>query len=844
MEKPIIYAVDAHAFLHRAYHALPKLTASDGQEVGALYGFAKLIIKILREKTPQYMAVCFDSPEKTFRHEIYPEYKANRKKTDPALVGQLKLARGLIEAMGIKVFSLSGFEADDLLSAISQRAKSQGFKTVLVASDKDSFQLLNEDVSIWQGNETSPRGPDIALEKFGLPPERLADYFALVGDSSDNVSGIEGVGPKTALKLLQEHANLEDIIEKAKLGQISPPALAAKIRNKAEQAVMSKKLVTLDGKIPAQFEMSDFKVNPPKSSAITDVFKKYGFKNVAEHFALSMEIKTTAPLKWEELLKKLPSCREFFIAADENFVSLGVDSEQACMAPLEISVGDKEILRKLILNPDVAKIGHDIKSALRYLNINLGDAVKINCFDTALAAYCLNPAAAGFGFGATLWQYLGEMVPPGGADKLLLENHFIWRLKDKLSSELKEKGLWELFDGLEMPLMAILWHMEKTGVSIDPQTLNKIGHDLKQKIESLQAEIDELSGMPINPNSPKQMAFLLFEKLGVPALRKIKTGFSTDEEVLSKIAHQYPVAQKIIDYREAAKLKSTYIDGLLPLVHTDGRLHTHFIQTGTSTGRLASAKPNLQNIPVRAPLGRLVRQAFSARTGCTLLSADYSQIDLRVLAHESGDKKLLDAFSQGGDIHSKTAAEVFGVMPGMVSDEMRFSAKAINFGIIYGQTAMGLSQALNISRDEAQKYINHYFKTYSDVKKWIDETIIRSRESGFVKTFFGRLRPIVEFKSGAGAAFAQRVAVNAIIQGGSADIIKKAMLDIYDFLRDKPAKMILQVHDELLFEIEDGQVETIAPVLAEKMANAVKLKVPLVVDLKAGKNWQDMQKLK
>ncbi len=847
-----LFLIDAHGFLHRNYHALPKLSTTSGQEVGALYGFVRWLTKFLKEKKPHYAAICFDSPGGCARRKaMLPTYKANRKKPDDALISQLNLARSLVREMGFAVVAQEGIEADDLMAFIAQSAAKQNIPSVLVTSDKDVYQFLNDKISIWpSGGKDGFKGPEAAVEKFGVETKFLPDYFAIVGDAADNIPGIMGVGPKSAVELIKKFGHLEDIIRAAKNDNPDlKPSLAKKILAHMEEGILSKQLVVLDGNLSMPFNLQDYQIRTPQPKALADLFSRYEFKNLLTSFELppqQVQVQEDIPLlPLAQVLSKAPVAGQLFIHTEDDLLLAAVNEKELSLTPLaDIAPWERAQLQQLVLNDAVLKLGYDLKLTLREAEIDL-QGNFIHCFDARLARYLMDPSGD-LSFSAACAHYFSVLISGEDArTRLPLYNRYIWALKEKLQEDLQHAGMYDLFTQMELPLMAVLADMEKQGLRIDPDWLKEFQKTLEQEIVSLQAQIDAQAGYAVNVNSPKQLGVLLFEQLKIPPVKKTKTGYSTDEEVLAEIAPLHPVAQQILDYRSSSKLKTTYVDNLLLMADENNKVHSYLDQTGTVTGRLSSSSPNLQNIPVRTEKGRLLRTAFCAGEGNVLLSVDYSQIDLRVLAHESQDPVLVQSFIDGGDIHTQTAAQIFGVMPLMVTEQMRSSAKAINFGIIYGQGPMGLSQALSIPMREAKEYIDNYFKNYQGVRRWIDENIAAARKNGYVKTMMGHIRYLPEFNMGVGsmASFAQRAAINTIVQGGSADIIKKAMVDIFKEVRNTPVKMVMQVHDELIFEVPAERLTAVASFVKEKMQNAVKLRVPLLASAKAGKNWYALEKL-
>ena len=856
--KPDFILVDAHNFLHRNYHALPNLKTSYGLEVGALYGFVRWLLKMRREKNPTYVAVCFDSPGGCSRRKaLLPSYKGTRKKADEALVHQLEIARELVQKLGFTVVAKQGVEADDLMAFLALQAQKAQIKSVFATSDKDVYQFLSDFIHIWpSGGKDGFKGPEAAKEKFGVEVPFLPDYFSIVGDAVDNIPGIEGVGPKGAVELIEKFGHLEDILRAAHNGNpdIRPP-LAKRVLEHEGEALLSKQLVVLDPNLSLPFNLSDYSIRTPTPQEMEKLFVQYEFKNLLELLPNNTSIPTEtfmaqngkAPvsLPFSEMLKKAMVAKEVFIHVDDEKLIMGLNPQESCVVALEqIQPWEMQQLRQIFQTDTIEKVGYDLKLTLRQLDLDLKGQF-IHCFDGRLARYLLNPSEDLSFAGACLDYFSVTISEEDEISSLLAYNRFIWPLKEVLLRKLQESGQYELYRTLELPLMMVLSDMEFTGFRVDPEWLRGFQAILEQEILQLQQQIDARAGYKVNVNSPKQLGVLLFEEMKIPPVRKTKTGYSTDESVLEEIAQTYPIAQAILEYRSSSKLKSTYVDNLLLLADDENKVHSYLDQTGTVTGRLSSSSPNLQNIPVRTEKGRQLRNAFCAAEGNVLLSVDYSQIDLRVLAHESKDPVLIQSFLEGGDIHAQTAAQIFGVMPLMVTPEMRSSAKAINFGIIYGQGPMGLSQALGISLREAKEYIDNYFRNYHVVRKWIDENVSLARQNGYVKTMLGHVRYLPEFNMGIGSmsSFAQRAAINTIVQGGSADIIKKAMLDVFAVYRNTPVKMTMQVHDELIFELPQEQLQTVALRIKELMQNTVKLRVPLLVSAKAGKNWYQLEKL-
>ncbi len=851
---PQFILVDAHNFLHRNYHALPKLTTSSGQEVGALYGFVRWLLKMLKEQHPAYVAVCFDSPGGCARRKaLLPTYKGTRKKPDDALISQLQIARDLVARLGLSVVAKTGFEADDLMAFLARKAAQENVSSALATTDKDVYQFLSDLIHIWPaGGKDGFKGPEAAEEKFGVSSQFLPDYFAIVGDASDNIPGVLGVGPKSAVDLIKKFGHLPDILRAAHSGHPDiKPALAKKLVEHEGEALLSKQLVVFDTNLDMPFSLEDYRVHMPQRVVLAELFAQYEFKNLLDYVETPASVMAApAPVQATQLtltqaLEKAWSAKRIFLHAQEELLLLGLGPQEFALTPIaDVEPWELDTLKKLVLSDAVEKSGYDLKLTLRELDLNINGQF-LNCFDGRLARYLLNPSGD-LSFSGACAEYFSTRINEEDPQELLRAyNRFGFQLQDVLTEKLKQSGQYELFRTLELPLMSVLSAMEFTGLRIDPGFLESFKAILTREMEQLQLSINTRAGYEVNINSTKQLGTLLFEQMQIPPVKRTKTGYSTDEEVLAELAQSYPIAQEILDYRANAKLKSTYVDNLLLMEDEEHKVHSYLDQTGTVTGRLSSSSPNLQNIPVRTEKGRLLRKAFCAAPGKMMLSVDYSQIDLRVLAHESQDPVLIQAFLDGGDIHTQTAAQVFNVMPLMVTPEMRSSAKAINFGIIYGQGPLGLSQALGISMREAKEYIDNYFKNFRVVRQWIDDNIAAARQNGYVKTMLGHVRYLPEFNMGIGsmASFAQRAAINTIVQGGSADIIKKAMIDVFTAYRNSPVEMIMQVHDELIFEVPQETLLQTAAHIKSLMQNAVTLRVPLLAAAKAGVNWYEMEKL-
>jgi len=899
-ERGPLILVDAHGYLHRAYHALPPLNNSRGEPVGALYGFARMLLKILKQEKPARLVVCFDSPGPTFRHKAYPEYKAHRKPIEDALKFQLPLARDLVEAWGLAQAAVPGHEADDLIATLAHRGAQKKWPVVIVTADKDALQLVGGPVTVFNESRGVRYDPAAVEQKYGLTPGQLLDFFALTGDASDNVPGVPGVGEKTATALLQKYKTLDGIYKH--LDEVKG-ALRDKLRDHERDARMSRDLVTLDTDAPVELDLDAARPPAVPPPSLTDFLRRWEFNSLLPELNTAPVPSTPeappAPVAAPRRVRVVLTKDELkaLVARARKAEELSVDVETTgtdtvdsrlvgialAMAPGEgwyVPIGHRALgdpvqlpfeevraaLKDLFIDPALPKVGQNLKFDSQILAA-AGLPLSPLAFDTLVGSYCLHPSRPNHGLKALALDLLGEaMTPIGqligtganqiGMDQVKVEDaapyaaadaEVTLRLAARMKTDLKEKGLENLFHEVEMPLVPVLAGMETAGIGLDVPYLEGLAKEFGHALLAVEKEIHALAGGPLNVNSPKQLAQVLFEKLKLPVVRKTKTGFSTDEETLQKLAPQHPLPERILVHRELAKLKSTYIDGLLETVKPSGRVHTRFNQAGTATGRLSSSDPNLQNIPIRTEHGRKIRRAFVPASGCVFLSADYSQIDLRVLAHVSGDPALTAAFRRGEDIHAATARDIFGLAAGApVTEDQRRVAKSVNFGIVYGQTGFGLAQQLGLPIGQAQAYINAYLDKYHGVKKWIAAIVEEARAKGYVTTLLNRRRYLPEIKAANAAvrAFAERTAMNTPIQGTSADIIKVAMRDVARLIEKKgwAARMLLQVHDDLLFEVPRDELATVAEPLRKAMESALALDVPVVVDLKTGPNWADMTK--
>ncbi|MBN2208949.1 MAG: DNA polymerase I [Candidatus Coatesbacteria bacterium] len=888
-DKRTIYLIDGHAFIFRSFFAQQTLATSTGMPTNAIYGFLSSFLKVLESQDVEYVAVAFDSGRPTFRNEIYPEYKANRPEAPEDLVVQIPPILELLDVMRVNHFALKGFEADDLLGTFSLRAKKAGFKVVIVSSDKDTFQLVDDDICVYDPWKEMVYDAERVREKLGVRPEQVKDLLALTGDTTDNIPGVPKVGPKTAASLLERFRTLDEILAAASK---SPGDKAlARVAEYAELVRLSQKLVAIKTDVAIEADLDDCRRKEPDSAHLLELLQRLEFPSLASRL-----LKTGTPESDEkdyrtvltkeqlaELIEELQSSEEFAVdtettstdAVAAEIIGLSFSTRpntghyiplahNALMAPRQL---DKsyvfERLRPLLEDPSKRKIGQNIKYDLLVLR-GCGIELKNVSFDTMVADYLLRPTHTGHGLDALALQHLGrrtitykELVPPRSnirdlrdvdidrvTDYASEDADMALMLKHKLEPQLKAEELDNLFFELEMPLVPVLADMESRGVKIDSNLLSQMSRELSGELAALEDKIFHLAGEEFNVNSPKQLAHILFDKLGLPKGRKTKTEYSTDQSVLETLAHIHPLPAELLAYRELSKLKSTYVDALPKLVNPrTGRIHTSYNQAVTATGRLSSSDPNLQNIPIRSHIGRKIRQAFIPADGYVLASFDYSQIELRLLAHLSGDDELVRAFQEGTDVHRRTASTIFGVPENEVDGDMRGRGKTINFAVIYGRGPFNLAKDLDIDTKEAKRYIEEYFRKYSGVKRLVEQTYESAALQGAVFTMFGRKRPVPEINSSnrQKSEAAKRAAFNTVVQGTAADIIKLVMIKISDAIKKEQldAYMILQVHDELVFEVREAQVESAVEMIRPIMEGSVELHVPLLTSVAIGKNWEE-----
>ena len=865
-----IVLIDGHSILNRAFYGVPDLTNADGLHTNAVYGFLNIMFKILDQEKPEYLTVAFDVHAPTFRHEMFEEYKGTRKPMAEELRQQVPVIKEVLQAMGVKIVEKAGLEADDILGTISRMSERRGLEVSVISGDRDLLQLATEHVKIRipktkKGQtEIEDYYAEDVLNAYQVTPTEFIDLKALMGDTSDNIPGLPGVGEKTATKIITEYHSIENAHEHA--SELKPPRASKAIIEHWDLAVLSKTLATIKLDAEIDYEFADAKLGNLYTDEAYVYFQKLQFKNLLGRFEtseLSNKIEDafetiTNKEKAEQIFTDAVKAERVGIALCKNTEDvLPLFADQAEFAGIALCCSDEHVyyiktgngissawLKEQtvqLVEKNECCIFFDVKNAMG----ELGSLPVSHCFDGTIAAYLLNPLKSDYTGEDVARERLNLLIEDKLPDdsKACYEAYTGWKAAPILQEQLKENNMWKLFVDVEMPLVETLYDMEQCGVRVEADELKAYGEKLGVRIHELEQEIYKEAGEIFNINSPKQLGVILFEKMGLQGGRKTKTGYSTAADVLEKLAPEYPIVAKILEYRQMAKLKSTYADGLAGFIQADGRIHGKFHQTITATGRLSSAEPNLQNIPVRMELGRLIRKVFIPEDGFVFVDADYSQIELRILAHCSGDDMLINAYRQAQDIHRITASQVFHVPFDEVTDLQRRNAKAVNFGIVYGISSFGLSQDLSISRKEAAEYIEQYFLTYPGIKTFLDNTVASAREHGYVETLFGRRRPMPELKSSnyMQRSFGERVAMNAPIQGTAADIIKVAMIGVSRRLKEKQMKsrLVLQVHDELLIETYIPELEQVEEILKEEMERAADLKVPLLVDMHTGNNWYE-----
>lgn len=890
-----IIVIDGNSLINRAYYAMQRpMITKEGLYTHGVYGFLNMLNKINTDYEPAYLAVAFDRKAPTFRHIEYTEYKAGRKKMPPELAMQMPILKEVLEAMNIKILEIDGFEADDIIGTIAKRAEEEGLEPLIITGDKDELQLATKVTKILitkKGiSDFDLFDEDAMIEKYGFTPEQFIDYKGLMGDQSDNIPGIPGVGEKTAQKLILEYGSVVGLLENVE--NISNQKLRQKIEDNAQLALMSRKLATINTNVPIEIIFDELKVEEPNYDALVQLYLKLEFNS----FLKKMQVPTGKLEKQanETVSNDKISFPTIFVeneAGFSDFIKAFGETESAVLKvfhdhnhkDIPVVYGISVLLTKacyfvqtegtnlldqfnqLIKSNPIKFAGHNLKDDYYALMANGMEKGFCTSFDTAVAQYLLEPSRSNYELKNMILEYFHEEFPSekdfmaenGQVDFLSKEEikyaeygtnwctsvfHLILILSEKLSADGLERVLLEV----ELPLIEVMASMETKGFNIDRNELTNAGKSISAQIEQISNKIYELAGQEFNINSPIQLGEILFEKLGLPAGKKTKRGYSTGAEVLEKLKDKHEIIDCILEYRSLSKLNGTYIEGLLPLIHKDGKIHAHFQQTVAATGRISCTEPNLQNIPIKQELGRTLRKAFIPKSEeYTLVGADYSQIELRVLAHMSQDESLIEAFNNGDDIHRITASKVFGVSEDDVTSLQRSNAKAVNFGVIYGMSGFGLSTELNITRKEAETYIAEYFKKYVRVKEFMDNLVADCKKNGYVTTIMNRKRTVPEIHASNFMVrqLGERLAMNSPIQGSAADIIKMAMIKVYEQLQKENMKseLILQIHDELIIQTHREELEKVKQLLVENMENAVKLSVKLAVDLNQGENWYQLK---
>ena len=865
-----IVLIDGHSILNRAFYGLPDLTNAEGLHTNAIYGFLTIMFKLLEEEKPEYLTVAFDVHAPTFRHKMYAEYKGTRKPMADELRQQVPVIKEVLHAMGVKTIECAGLEADDLIGTLSNRCENEGMEVTVISGDRDLLQLATEHVKIRipktkQGKtEIEDYYAKDVEERYQVTPKEFIDLKALMGDTADNIPGVPSIGEKTATKIITQYHSIDEAHEH--VDELNPPRASKALSEHWDLAVLSKELATINVKADFPYELSEAKRGNLYTEEAYIFFQKLEFKNLLSRFDVSApankvedgfkiitskseaekvfvqaeEASTIGAVIFKDLENVLPL---FADQAGLGGIGLCFSKEESYCIKVEKDITGEWLLKKLA---DVAE------KAETYAMFHLKESMEqvtirnqANCFDVSVAAYLLNPLKNNYTWEDVAREHLGLMIDEKIDQdmKACYESYVNYASVEVLRQKLRDTKMDTLFRDIEMPLVFTLFDMEQNGIRVEADALKQYGDQLAGKIAELEKEIYEEAGETFNINSPKQLGVVLFENMKLPGGRKTKTGYSTAADVLEKLAPEHPVVAKILEYRQYTKLKSTYADGLANYIQDDGRIHGKFNQTITATGRISSTEPNLQNIPVRMELGRLIRKVFIPEEGYRFVDADYSQIELRVLAHCSGDEHLIQAYKEQSDIHRITASQVFHIPFDEVTPQQRRNAKAVNFGIVYGISSFGLSQDLSITRKEAAKYIDDYFATYPGIKTFLDHAVTHAKEEGYVVTLFGRRRPVPELSSSnfMQRSFGERVAMNSPIQGAAADIIKIAMIRVNQRLKDQKMKsrLVLQVHDELLIEAYEPELDEVQNILKEEMEHAAELKVPLEIDMHTGDNWYE-----
>ncbi|MFQ5604932.1 MAG: DNA polymerase I [bacterium] len=907
MSNNTLFLIDGSALAYRSFFAFIKnpLINSKGENTSAIFGFCRFLFKILDDENPDHLAVVFDAPGPTFRHEQYKEYKATRQKMPDDMRSQIPKIHEVVNALNIPLIEYPGYEADDVIGTLAQQAQQVGLDTFLVSGDKDFMQLVSDKIKMFNpkrsGDEIEILDEKGVLEKVGLPPSKIVDYLGLMGDTSDNVPGVPGVGEKTAVKLIREFGSLEEVLAHAE--EVSRANVRDNLQTHRDQALLSKKLVVIDTAVPLEIDVRTLQRQDPDSERVVDLFKELEFNTLLNRFTIKQEVSEVeytlvdSREKLESLVKLLQQAGSFVVdletthkdpmRADIVGIAFAVKSYTAFYVPVKIentaspkfghremflhgdgdlfgSVSVTQILQPLLEDAALKKCGQNIKYDMLVFSRHGIDLQGVN-FDTMVASYLLNPTLRQHNIDALALEHLNYVKIPTadligkGAKQISMSEISVeevtkyacedaditFRLQELFEPQLKNSEIYKLFQEVEIPLIYVLADVEKTGVALDAPFLSEMSQNMAQQLEQLMSRIYDMAGEEFNINSTQQLGAILFEKLNLPKKRRTKTGYSTDAKVLEELAKIHELPKTLLEYRELTKLKSTYVDALPKLVNPKtGRVHTSYNQTVAATGRLSSSDPNLQNIPIRTEMGRRIRKAFiPGDSEHVILDADYSQVELRIMAHLSEDEVLLESFRNDEDIHAKTASLIFSVKPAEVTPEHRRKAKEINFGVMYGMGVFGLSSRLDISREEAEEFIQNYFIQYPKVNDFIIKTIAEARQNGYVTTLLNRRRYLPEIisENRQRREFAERTAINTPIQGTAADLIKVAMIKIWRKLNEQKlaSKMIMQVHDELVFEVPKSELPQVRELVKAEMENAIALKVPIKVDVGVGENWLD-----
>ena len=886
-KKPKVFLIDGSSYIYRAFFAIAHLSNSKGFPTNAIYGFTNMLLKILREKEAKYAAIAFDAPGPTFRHEVFGEYKANRPSMPEDLRVQVPHIKEVVSALRVPVLEKEGYEADDLIATLARRLEREGIETVVVSGDKDLMQLISSRITMYDPmKDKTFQVPDVK-ERFGVPPDKLVEVMGLMGDTTDNIPGVPGIGPKTASQLIDEFGSIENLlknVEKVKSGKVR-----SSLERYAEQARLSRELATLDSEAPLDWGLEALKLGEPDRKNLQAIFKEMEFAKLLKDFSLQTDHRDddyrviTGRGEFDDLVQNLKKAGTFALDLESTSIepmraeivglSFSFEPHRAFYlpvghaypgAPEQLSrEGVLRTLRPLLEDPGMKKYGQNIKYDYILL-ANSGIRLQGIAGDSMIASYLLNPSKHRHSLEELSREYLDRQiitysdVAGSGAKAIPFSQVEVGKacrysgedadltlqLAQLLMPKIEADGFAELFHEVELPLIEVLAAMEMNGVRLDVPLLEVMSREFEIKMDKISEEIFDLAGESFNINSPQQLGKILFERLKLPGGKRTKTGYSTDVEVLNELSKDFPLPAKVLEYRSLSKLKSTYVDALPQLVNPKtGRIHTSFNQTVTATGRLSSSDPNLQNIPIRSLEGRRIREAFMPEEGSRILSADYSQVELRILAHLSRDPFLVDTFQKDQDVHAATAGEIFHVSPDRVNPEMRRLAKVINFGIIYGMSAFGLAKELGIQPAVAQAYIANYFQKYHGVRDYIDSSLETAREKGYVTTLMNRRRYLPDIKSPNRSVrqFAERIGINAPIQGTAADLIKVAMIRIHRRLiqEKRETKLILQIHDELVFEVPEGELEGVRAMVKEEMEGVTKLVIPLKVEVGTGKNWAE-----